>query len=123
MFVKYSGRNVYTIGVKSGDSIRLMPGINEVSEGDLITLQSHPVVKKRVESGLIEFIGLETDQSGKRSISDMIKYIPQIFDVKTLEGIIENDDRDRVVKAAKKQLDIIKKPDDTQEIEEREHFK
>jgi hypothetical protein len=123
MFVKYSGRNVYTIGAKSGDSIRLMPGINEVSEGDLVTLQSHPVVKKRVESGFIEFIGLETDHSGKRSISDMIKYIPQIFDVKTLEGIIENDERDRVIKAAKKQLDIIKKPDDTQEIEEREHFK
>ena len=51
-------------------------------------------------------------------------YIPKIFDVKLLKKIIESEDRDIVIKAAKQQLDDIKTPTKVKaEKENADHFK
>ncbi|CDZ81871.1 hypothetical protein BN1013_02407 [Candidatus Rubidus massiliensis] len=116
--VKYNGKNVYYCNFTS----RLMPGINEIPEGELKALLLHPLFQWRVEEGIVVIIpeSTEKEADGKKSIKEMMKFIPQIYDHAYLNRIIESDGRDKVVDAAKKQLHKISHQ---AEEEENEHFR
>jgi hypothetical protein len=59
-------------------------------------------------------------KDGKRSVEDMLTYIPKIMDVKLLKKIIDTDGRDKVIFAARDQLEAIKNP--SKKADESEHF-
>jgi hypothetical protein len=61
-------------------------------------------------------------KDGKRSIDEMLEYIPKIIDTKLLKKIIQSDGREKVIVAAKSQLDNIKNPPKAKEQAEIEHF-
>lgn len=116
--VKYNGKNVYYCNFTT----RLMPGINEVSEGELKALLLHPIFQWRVEEGIVVIIpeSTEKEADGKKSIKEMLKFMPQIYDRDYLNRIIESDGRDKVLEAAKKQLNKISPQPEKEE--ENEHF-
>ena len=115
--VKYNGKNVYYCNFTS----RLMPGINEIPEGELKALLLHPLFQHRVEEGIIVIIPESPDKEadGKKSVKEMMKLIPQIYDHAYLSRIIDEDGREKVIDAAKKQLHKISHQ---AEEEENEHF-
>ena len=115
--VRYNGKNVYYCNFTS----RLMPGINEIPEGELKALLLHPLFQWRIEEGTIVIIpeSLEKEANGKKTVKEMMKLIPQIYDHAYLQRIIEGDGREKVVDAAKKQLHKISHQ---AEAEENEHF-
>lgn len=122
--LNYTGKNVFTIYTAGGAAVRLLPGINELSKEELLTVKSHPLFNHRVKKGIVQIMADELCSDGKRSINDMLEDIPKIVDVKLLKKIIENDGRDIVVSAAKDQLAKIKDPAKAKqkESEDGSHF-
>ena len=100
--------------------MRLMPGINEVEDTQLTIMKKNPLFKQRLKTGGLQIMMETVGKDGKRSIEDMLEYIPNIMDVKLLKKIIDNDGRDKVVFAAKDQLELIKNP--TKKAETSDHF-
>lgn len=120
--LNYSGKNVLGICLKSGEIVRLLPGINEVSEDHLSFMKSHPLFQTRQTKGFIQIMAEKLDKDGKRSVEEMVKNIPQIFDTKLLKKLIETDGRELVIIAAKSQLEKIKNPSKAKAEESSEHF-
>lgn len=120
--IQYKGKNVLGIGTASGEFIRLMPGINEVSEIDLAIMKSHPLFQSRIKNDIIQIMYEKIDNDGQTSMDDMLKNIPNIFDKKLLKKIIDNDGRKEVVKAATEQMEKIKNPLKAREAKNDDHF-
>jgi predicted oxidoreductase (fatty acid repression mutant protein) len=120
--VNYTGKNVLGVCLKGGEIVRLLPGINEVNEDHLSTMKTHPLFQSRQNINLIQIMSEKLDKDGKRTVEEMVKNIPQIFDTKLLRKIIESDGRDRVVMAAKDQLEKIKNPSKAKAEDSNEHF-
>jgi hypothetical protein len=119
--ISYVGKNLLTINAKGVDPQMFMPGINEVSEKALECMQLHPAFNALVEQGkLVILQENKPDPDGKRSVKDMLSYIPKIFDSKLLKKIIDSDGRDQVISAAKDQLASFKKKKESSEDEN--HF-
>lgn len=119
--VNYTGKNVFGTMLAEGEIIRLMPGINEVEDESLKRMKEHPLFQSRLNLGLVQIMQENLEKDGKRSVNEMLKNIPQIFDTKLLKKIIETDGRERVIQAARDQLDLIKNPSKAKEAES-EHF-
>jgi len=120
----YHGKNVFGIYLKNNSVLKLMPGINEVDENDLKEVKQLPLFQSRLNNGLIHIMKEEVGLDGKQSIDQMLAYIPKIFDVKLLKKIIDSEDREIVIGAAKQQLDDIKTPAKVKaEKENADHFK
>lgn len=121
--VKYNGKNVLGVSIKSG-LYRIMPGINEVVDDTLNELKAHPLFQARIIKSIIEVLKDSVDKDGKRDLQDTLNHIPNIFDLKLLKKLVESDGRPQVTKAAQLQLDTIKNPSKVKaEKEEDEHFK
>lgn len=122
--LNYTGKNVFGIVTKEGGIIRLLPGINEITQDDLEKVKIHPLFQARLQKGIVQIMHEKLQSDGKRSIQDMLNDIPQIFDVKLLKKIIDTDGRDQVIKAADNQLSKIKNPSKAKqkESEDGEHF-
>jgi len=118
--LNYSKKNVLGIFLPGGACVRLMPGINEVEDTQLTIMKKNPLFKQRLKTGGLQIMMETVGKDGKRSIEDMLEYIPNIMDVKLLKKIIDNDGRDKVVFAAKDQLELIKNP--TKKAETSDHF-
>lgn len=110
------------ICLASGEIVRLMPGINEIEEEILKVIKNYPLFQSRVNKGLVQIMHENIGKDGKRTLEEMLSYIPKIFDTKLLKKIIETDGRDKVTKAASDQLDKIKNPARRDENQD-EHFK
>ena len=109
VLVTYHGKNLLTVHLSSHRSVTFLPGINEITDQELEDVRKHPLMAKRFESGKVKVINdgkLGTD--GKRSIKDMLEYLPQIFDSKLIRKIIDTDGREQVIKAAQDRLDVLK---------------
>lgn len=120
--VQYTGKNVFGVFVGAGEAMRLLPGVNEVSDNHLEMSQKLPLFQHRVRNGQILILKSTLGKDGKRSVEDMLDNIPKIFDLKLLKKIIESDGRDQVVKAANSQVESIKNPAKEKELGS-EHFK
>jgi hypothetical protein len=120
--VTYSGKNVFGICLATGDIIKLLPGVNEVEDKLLEIIKKQPLFQSRIAKGLIQILMEKLGNDGKRSLEDMLTHIPNIFDTKLLKKIIQNDGRERVIKAANEQLDKIKNPEKTKQDNSDEHF-
>ena len=121
--VHNKSHQIITVGISDRDTVRLMTGINEVEDFELIELKKHPIFMARVEADKIEIIGdVKIGSDGKKSVESMLKYIPKIFDTKLLRKIIKEDGRDLVVNCAKDQLDTIVNPNPVDQAKN-EHFK
>lgn len=122
VLVNYTGKNIFTINAKGIEPVRLLPGINEIADSLMPAIKAHPFFASFVKSGnLIMITESKKDADGKKSIVDMLSYIPNIVDSKYLKKIIDEDGRDQVVRAAQDQLDIVKGK--KSKVEENEHFK
>jgi hypothetical protein len=120
--VSYKAKNVLGIGMAGGEFIRLMPGINEVSDLDLNCIKNHPLFKARVDNGSVQIMYEKIDKDGKTSADDLLKNIPNMFDKKLLRKIIDTDERKSVVKAATEQLEKILNPLKSKEAKNDDHF-
>lgn len=121
--LKYTGKNVLGICIandKDTHIVQLLPGINEVDDAIYDKVKTHPLFKIRLDRGIVTQLNVE--KNVKQSIEDMLVYIPEIYDVKLLRKIINEDGRDRVITAAKDQLDKIKNPKKAAEEAKGEHF-
>jgi hypothetical protein len=121
--LNYNGKNVLGICMAGGDIVRLLPGINEVSEIDFKSMKSMPLFQSRLRDNLIQVLDEGKEKDGKRTIEEMLSYIPKIFDTKLLKKILETDGRDKVIKAANMQLENIKNPSKAKEEASDEHFR
>jgi hypothetical protein len=121
--LNYTKKNILGIclGGVNNDVVRLMPGINEIDSETLAKIKKNKLFQQKLDSGLVQIMADTVGKDGKRSVEDMLKHVPQIFDTKLLRKIIDSDGRERVVKAAQDQLDKIKNP--KKEEETNEHFK
>lgn len=109
VLVTYHGKNLLTVHLTSHTSVTFVPGINELTDQELEGVKKHPLMQKRFESGKVVVMPegkLGTD--GKRSVKDMLSYIPQIYDSKLIRKIIDSDGREQVIKAAQDRLDVLK---------------
>lgn len=120
--VTYTGKNVFGVGLSGGELVRLMPGINEVEDSKLELMKTHPLFQSRIQMGLVNIMVDSPSKDGKRTVEDMLKHIPNIFDIRLLKKIIDFDGRDRVVKAANDQLYKIKNPAKAKEEADNAHF-
>ena len=118
--VSYTGKNILGVGMAGGEIVRLLPGINEVDDEKLQIMKAHPLFKVRMDRSLVQIMHENVGKDGKRTVEDMLKHIPQIFDTKLLKKIIDTDGRDKVVRAASDQLEKIRHP--AKAKEEAEHF-
>jgi hypothetical protein len=120
--LNFVSKKILTVGLTGTDSVVFMPGINEVDEAKLDVMKKHPGFNQLVKDGkmvILEAQKLEKD--GKRTVDDMLEYIPKIFDTKLLKKIIKEDGRNPVTTAAKTQLDSILTPS-KEEKKTDEHF-
>ncbi len=120
--VSYLGKNILSVGLKVGDPVRLLPGINEVEEDKLALAKQHPLFQSRLAAGTVVIMAESPTKDGKRPVDEMLVYIPKIYDTKLLKKIIDTDGRDRVIASAKEQLDKIKNPAKAKAEESDEHF-
>lgn len=120
--LNYTGKNVLGVCLKSGTIIRMLPGINEVDDLNLLEMNDHPLFESRKLNGSIIFLTENIGKDGKRSLTEMQNYIPKIFDIKLLKKIIESDGRESIIKLAQKQLDNIKNPSQAKVEQSNEHF-
>lgn len=118
----YHGLNVLTIGLPTGGSVQLLPGVNEVEDEKFAQVKLHPHFKARVKDKKISVMLENKEEEGKQTVDQMLGYIPNIYDVKLLKKIIKTDGRDKVVEAAEKQLNAISMPKKPREQNENEHF-
>lgn len=122
VLVNYTGKNIFTFNAKGTEPIRLLPGINEIADKSWSCIQAHPFYNDFVaKGGLIVLNEPPKDKDGRRSVADLLAYIPNIMDSKLLKKLIEEDGRELVAIAARDQMDIIKGK--KQKVEENEHFK
>ena len=80
------------------------------------------MTRNEVQLKALEILKQNIESDGKQQIDEMLKNIPNIFDVKLLKKIIKEDGRDKVIKAAQEQYDLIKNPSKNKEVKENEHF-
>ena len=120
--VNYQARNILGVTLSSGEIVRFIPGINEVEDSKFELIKTHPLFQARIKAGLIKILTDAIGKDGKRSVEDMLTYIPGIYDTRLLKKIIESDGRDKVVSAAREQLEKIKNPAKAKEDSENEHF-
>ena len=120
--ISYLGKNILSVGLPGGDLVRLLPGINEVEDAKLVLAKQHPLFQTRIASGIVVILADAPSKDGKRSVDEMLSYIPKIFDTKLLKKIVDTDGRDRVVASAREQLDKIKNPAKAKAEESDEHF-
>lgn len=120
--INYTGKNIFGVFLPSGEPVKLLPGINEVEDEKLQAMKKYPLFQSRVEQGLIIIMMENLAKDGKRTIEEMLSHIPKIFDIKLLKKLIESDGRDKVVHAAREQLDKIKNPAKAKAQEQDEHF-
>ena len=122
--VKYNKANVY----KCCD-VLLIPGVNEIEDGNLVAVLDHPLFQHRIDNGIIEIIDgpkrAEKDSEGQKpqeapkrkrgrppknkSSGDdkLIQLMPKIYDVKLLKKYISSSQNAAVVAAAEKQLEVM----------------
>lgn len=118
----YTGLNVVTVNLSGNDSVKILPGVNEIEDDLIENFKKHPSVAQRLKDG--KFIILSEGKADrKKSVEDMLAYIPKIYDTRLLKKIIKEDGREDVVGAAKKQLDTIVVSKKEEVKEENEHFK
>jgi hypothetical protein len=101
--IHYKLPNVFT-----ANDIRLLPGINTVSDEALKSLMSHPGVKLRVDAGHIEVIDDKAAAGKQRAVKDVVSEVGQTFDLAALEALKDEDGRPGVVKAVDEQIAKIK---------------
>lgn len=101
--INYKLPNVYT-----ANEVRLLPGINTVTDAELKSLASHPGVRLRVEAGHIDLVEDKGDGGKPRAVKDVIAEVGQTFDLAALEALKEADGRPGVVKAVDEQIAKIK---------------
>jgi hypothetical protein len=118
--VNYKGKNIFTINAKGIEPVRLLPGINEIPDKYMPAIKAHPFYNSFVKDGMFEILSETKDNDGKRSVEDMLKFIPNMVDSRLLKKIISEDGRDVVTRAAQDQLDLIKGT--KKKVEENEHF-
>lgn len=107
--INYCGMNLHTINAVGCEPVRLIPGVNEVSESSLEAIRKHPAFNALIENKKVIVMEIKSPD-GKRSIQDMLEIIPKTFDTKLLKKIISQDGREVIVEAAKAQLDTIVTP-------------
>lgn len=100
VLVKYNAKNVYYCG-----ALRLIPGVNEVAELSLIAVQSHPLFKHRVDSGIIEILD-EVKGKKKNNEAMLVRLMPEVYDVKLLKKYMKSGNAS-VACSAKKQFERI----------------
>lgn len=118
--LKYNGKNSFTYHVEdvsteskktlavSGLTIRLRPGVNEVSDKELTAMKRHEFFGIHLASGTIQILLDSELEADKKSVNEMLGIINKCYDPKLLNKIIVEDERQEVIEAAKKQLDTFK---------------
>jgi len=97
--VRYNGKNILYFNFTK----KFFPGINEVTESELVALQNHPLFVKRFESGVLELIKEEKKKSP--SIKENIKLIQEVYDVDLLKKMMAHETRAQILEAMKTQID------------------
>lgn len=114
--IKYNGDNFLYFNFK----LKIMPGVNEVSESVLDALLNHPIFKHRFDTGILEVIERENKKSDeksedqekseakkKKSVKEMKKIIDEIYSIESLEKILETEDRIRVMEYIDQRVDYL----------------
>jgi hypothetical protein len=117
---------IFNIGLQDKyGTITLLPGINEIDRERYDMFEHHPMFQARVRDGIIKILDdVRIGPDGKKSINDMLKLMPKIYDTKLLKKIIREDGRDTVINAAKDQLEAVSPSKKDSEAEAKnEHFK
>lgn len=110
--VKYNAKNVY-----SCLNVRLIPGVNQVEDEHLRLALAEPLFMHRVENGIIVVIEHKEDKNKKDDSKQLLKLIPEIYDVKLLRKYIAKHENPDVVSCAKKQLKKIEDVELKEEVE------
>lgn len=115
--LNYSGKNLFTVYCVGCEPVLFAPGINEVTDHVLECLHKHPGFRGRIEDQSIVIMGEQRGPDGKKTVQDMLKSIPLILREKLLKKIIDEDGREIVIEAAKKQLESIRSSKTENQVE------
>lgn len=111
MLIKYSGQNIYMVG-----AIDFLPGVNEVDPKKWAEVEKHPLVKVRLEEGILQVLS----EGGKGKPADVslasfkekeaVKLVKETVSKPLLEKWLADEKRGSVKDAIKAQLDEIAPP-------------
>lgn len=111
MLIKYTGQNVYMVG-----SIDFLPGVNEVDAKKWAEVEKHPLVKVRLEEGILQVLS----EGGKGKAADIslanfkekeaVKLVKETVSKPLLEKWLDDEKRSAVKQALQEQLDEIAPP-------------
>ena len=118
--LEYMPANVLIMG-----DLRLMPGVNKIRSEQFDAWKDHPRVKKMLDAGdikLRDYRGKQPAPDVSSNVADVLSFdeaklslhqmtvaeaksvIENTFDVELLKEMMENDDRQVIIKAIKKQI-------------------
>lgn len=120
--VKNNGENHFHL-LYEKKSLTLKPGINEVTEAQIMLLLDNPISRNRINLGIIEILDMPSlyKKEQLRTTEKVIELIPKIKDIKLLKSIARYDGRSEVVKYAEERMNQLKNED--QKALANEHFK
>lgn len=118
MIVKYNGKNILTIG-----QIKLISGNNlgiDENEWKSIT-DNHPIIQNKIENGIIQVIPSALDEKAMEEnisegantslsefrVKEAVKIIKDCYNLSQLKEWVETENRLRVKKAIKEQVESI----------------
>lgn len=102
MLVQNKGNHSY-----QANGLTLIPGTNKVDELDFEKFIAHPLMAHLVQTGQFVYDKDKTKPNAK----ELIALIDDTFDVDTLKGIRENEDRKTVLDAIDKRITELLKPE------------
>lgn len=90
--------------LRSIAGVRIVPGLQSLSDDDWKRVKAHPSGKALMEKGLMEEV--QGKKPGRPSADDLVAEIAEVYDMARLRELAE-DNRKKVAEAAKAQIDHI----------------
>ena len=116
MIIKYNAVNILTIGTPSGQSLRLIPGNNEIDDQKFKrAIENNPIIQNKMNDGIIVIVDVPVLDStngddiipeglGKYKPKDAIEYVTDLYDLNILNSYLKMEKRPKVLKAIKQQI-------------------
>lgn len=111
MLIKYAGQNVYMVG-----QLEFLPGVNEVDPKKWAEVEKHPLVKVRLEEGILQVLS-EGGKGKSAEVSlasfkdkEAVKLVKETVSKPLLEKWLAEEKRSAVKQALQEQLEEIAPP-------------
>lgn len=124
MILNYKALGVWCIGTEAGNTVVIVPGVNEKTDEEWKAIKDHPDVKSRIDEGVLVLVQPASADGRKKqpeglpktlegmTAATAIDFIDGIFDIDQLKAWKKKESRSGVVSAIDKQIKTVKAAED-----------